>query len=136
MDHCCGLTMVARLQDVYSENSVFIQDVPVLYCPTCQNSFIAPEIELDYHLFAHNCATDGLRSASLADAAGDDKILGILERYPEDIRIRTSQRVVQEQIDSTLDLLNVAKHMDDKVWQQELLERLQMFIRLSGVNRL
>lgn len=133
MDHCCGLTMVARLQNVFTEGSVLMQDVPILFCPTCHHSLIAPEIEVDYQMFVHNCATDRVRSASLADAIGDEKILKILDLYPEDIRVKTGQRVVQEQIDSTLDLLNFAKQSGDDDWHRDLLERLKMFRDLSNL---
>ncbi|WP_018132579.1 hypothetical protein [Effusibacillus pohliae] len=135
MDHCCGLTMVARLQNVFTEGSVLMQDVPILFCPTCHHSVIAPEIELDYQIYAHHCATDGIRSASLPDAIGDERILQILDKYPEDIRVATGQRVVQEQIDMTLDLMNFAKQIDDQDWYQELVERLRMFRELSNVTR-
>ncbi|MFC4768767.1 hypothetical protein [Effusibacillus consociatus] len=134
MDHCCGLTMVARLQNVFTEGSVLMQDVPILFCPTCHNSLIAPEIEMDYQLYAHNCAADGVRSASLPDAIGEEKILDILDRYPEDIRVKTGQRVIREQIDSTLDLLNFAKQLGEHEWCQELLERLKLFRDLSNVQ--
>lgn len=134
MDNCCGLTMVARLQNVYTEGSVLVQDVPLLFCPTCQYSLIAPDIELDYQLFAHNCETDGVRSGSLTDAAGEDKILAVLEKYPEDERIHTGQRVIREQFDITLDLLNFAQSMQDLEWSRELVERLRMFRQLSDVK--
>jgi hypothetical protein len=134
MDHCCGLTMVARLQNVFTEESVLVQDVPILFCPTCHHSLIAPDIELDYQLFVHNCTTDGVRSGSLPDAAGDEKILRILDRYPDDMRVKTGQRVLPEQIDSTLDLLNLAKQTNDVEWYRELMERLKMFQALSKVQ--
>jgi YgiT-type zinc finger domain-containing protein len=126
MDICCGLTMVARLQSVYAEeDAVLIHDVPLLVCPTCHSSFIAPEIELDYLMFAHYCATDGVKAASLSHAIGEEKIFSILERYPEDLRCRKGVRVVSEQIDILLDLLNLAIQTKDAVWQEELKEKLQ-----------
>ncbi|BCJ85244.1 hypothetical protein skT53_02290 [Effusibacillus dendaii] len=127
--------MVARLQHIYTEGGVLIQDVPVLFCPTCLHTEIAPDIEMDFHLFAHNCETDRVRSASLSDAVGDEKILQILEKYPEDERIRSNQRVLPEQIDATLDLMITAKQQNDQAWYNELVERLQMFRSLLGVKR-
>jgi hypothetical protein len=127
MDICCGLTMVARLRSVYSEEeAVWIHDVPWLICPTCHSSLIAPDIELDYQMFAHHCATDGVKEASLADAIGEEKILAILERYPEDQRCLQGVRVIPEQIDFLLDLFNLAIRTNDKVWQAELKEKLQL----------
>lgn len=135
MDYCCGLTMVARLQNVYTEGSVLVQDVPMLFCPTCQHSIIAPDIELDYQMYVHNCETDGLRSGNLANVVSEEKILGILDKYPDDERVRTGQRVTQEQIDAALDLLHYAQQLQDNEWAYELLERLRLFKEVSSINR-
>lgn len=107
----------------------------MLYCPTCQSSVLAPQIELDYELFAHNCSSDGVRSASLADAVGDDKILQIIETYPEDNRVSSNKRVLSEQIDAILDQLIVAKSIQDDTWYQELLEQLKLLRSMDNINR-
>lgn len=135
MDYCCGLTMVGRLQNVYTEGSVLIQDVPILFCPTCQHSVIAPDIELDYQMYVHHCETDGVRSGRLSDVVSDEKLLAVLEQYPEDERIRTGQRVIPEQIDTVLDLLNYAQSINDHEWGNELRNRLLLFGELRDVKR-
>lgn len=136
MDVCCGLPMVARLQSVYSEeNAVLIHDVPLLVCPTCQSSTIAPCFELDYQMYAYNCGTDRLRTASLADAVGEERILAFLEKYPEDIRCHMGVRVIPEQIDILLDLLNLAIRSNDVLWQTELKKKL-LFLQTQMLKQL
>ncbi|MDB5083739.1 MAG: hypothetical protein JWN30_625 [Bacilli bacterium] len=129
MDICCGLTMVARLENVYSEGGVLIQDVPLLVCPTCRRSQISPDILFDYQMYAYYCETDGARSGSLSKAIGEEKILHQLEKYPEDIRIQQKIRVIPEQIDNTLDLMNLADLIGDDRWHQELVDRITHFSR-------
>lgn len=124
MDICCGLTMVARIENVYSEGGVLIRDVPLLVCPTCHQSQICPDVLFDYQMYSHYCETDGLRSTSLIDAIGEDRILQQLEKYPEDARIQTHKRVLPEQMDQTLDLINLSNLIGDTLWHEELLERM------------
>lgn len=128
MDLCCGMTMVSKLQSVYTEDGVLIHDVAILYCPTCQSSHIVPEIEMDYTLFAHNCETDGIKSASLSDVLGEEKLMAVLERYPEDERV-SGIRVTKDQIDGYLDLLILARSIEDSQWCAEINEQLESLLQ-------
>jgi len=131
-DFCCGLTMVGVMSSMYSEGGVLIHDVPMLVCPTCHQSHIAPDVELDYIMLSHNCETDRVKVSSLQEAIGSDKVHRVLKKYPEDERLRTGRRVLPEQIDSTLDMINIAKMTGDEAWHQELLNQLK---RLTSYTR-
>ncbi|KEO82911.1 hypothetical protein [Tumebacillus flagellatus] len=126
-DFCCGMTMVALLRSIYSEGGVLVHDVPMLVCPTCHKSHIVPDLEFDYIMLTHYCETDRVKVTSLRDAVGESKVADALSKYPEDERIRTGRRVVPQQIDSVLDLINVAKGMGDQTWHDELMEQLKKF---------
>lgn len=126
-DFCCGLTMIGLLRSIYSEGGVLVHDVPMLVCPTCHKSHIIPDLEFDYIMLTHYCETDRVKVTSLRDAIGETKITDALAKYPEDERIRTGRRVVPQQIDSVLDLINVAKGMGDEAWHAELLDQLKKF---------
>ncbi|WP_232463349.1 hypothetical protein [Tumebacillus avium] len=131
---CCGLTMNAIMRSVYSEGGVLIHDVPMLVCPTCHKSHLAPELELDFIMLAHHAETDGVKIASLQEAIGSDKIDRVLSAYPEDERHRTGRRVLPEQIDSLLDMINMAKSLGDETWHTELLAQLKQFTNWSNVR--
>jgi len=124
VDYCCGLTMVAELRTVYTEGGSIIHDVPFLFCPTCHRSIIAPDVDFDFTMYAHYCETDGLKVASLADVVVREKLLDILHVYAHDERVKNQKRVLPEQIDAVLDLLNVAKSLNDSEWHFELTNRL------------
>lgn len=133
-DFCCGLTMVGMMRSMYSEGGVLIHDVPMLVCPTCHKSHVAPDIEFDYIMLAHYCETDRVRVTSMKEAVGPDKIRDVLKKYPEDDRVRTGRRVLPEQIDSLLDMINVAKTLEDQSWHQELLDQLKTFTSYNRIK--
>ncbi|MGZ4106604.1 MAG: hypothetical protein ACXVOI_08465 [Tumebacillaceae bacterium] len=132
-DFCCGLTMVVMMRSIYSEGGVLVHDVPMLVCPTCHKSHIAPDVEFDYIMHTHNCETDRVKVTSLKEVIGPHKISEVQKKYPEDERTKTGRRVLPEQIDSILDLINVAKSIGDEEWHQELLTQLKTF---SGYQRI
>jgi len=132
-DFCCGLTMVAMMRSIYSEGGVLVHDVPMLVCPTCHKSHIAPDVEFDYIMHSHNCESDRVKVTSLKDVVGTGKIDTVLKRYPDDERIRSGRRVLPEQVDTLLDMINVAKSLEDEAWHQELLDQLKTF---SSYNRI
>ncbi|MGZ4032752.1 MAG: hypothetical protein ACXVPC_12130 [Tumebacillaceae bacterium] len=132
-DFCCGLTMVVMMRSIYSEGGVLVHDVPMLVCPTCHKSHIAPDVEFDYIMHTHNCETDRVKVTSLKEVIGAHKISEVQKKYPEDERTKTGRRVLPEQIDSILDLINVAKSIGDEEWHQELLTQLKTF---SGYQRI
>lgn len=133
-DFCCGLTMVAMIRSIYSEGGVMIHDVPMLVCPTCHKSHVAPDIEFDFIMHAHYCETDRVKVASLRDAIGDNKLQAVQKKYPDDERVRTGRRVLPQQVDSLLDLINVAKKLGDEEWHDELLTQLKTFSDYSRVR--
>lgn len=132
---CCGLSMIAIMRSVYSDGGVLIHDVPLLCCPTCHRSHLAPELELDFIMLAHHAETDGVKVASLQEAIGSEKIEQVLRTYPEDERHRSGRRVLPEQIDSLLDMINLAKSLDDQKWQSELVEQLKRFTAWSHARQ-
>ncbi|ADG06192.1 hypothetical protein [Kyrpidia tusciae] len=125
MDFCCGMTMVASLQNVYAEGPVFIHDVPVLTCPTCNRWHIAPAVSSDFAMIAHNCATDGLREANFRELVGEDRVKEVLDMYPPDERVLLDRRYIPDQVDALLDLINLARATGDNTWEEELKTRLK-----------
>lgn len=132
-DFCCGLTMVAMMRSIYSEGGVLVHDVPMLVCPTCHKSHIAPDVEFDYIMHSHNCESDRVKVTSLKDVVSAGQIDTVFKRYPDDERIRSGRRVLPEQVDILLDMINVAKSLEDEAWHQELLDQLKTF---SSYNRI
>jgi hypothetical protein len=130
MDLCCGLTMVGILKSVFTDGAVWIHDVPFLFCPTCEDLKLAPQFELDYVMHAHHCESDKVKSSNFADAVGPEKLLGFLDRYPEDVRMVENIRVTQEQIDMALDMILLLRDSENSEWLDEWRERLRFFQQL------
>jgi len=126
-DFCCGLTMVVLLRSIYSEGGVLVHDVPMLVCPTCHKSHIVPDVEFDYVMLSYYCETDRVKVTSLRDVIGTQKVEQLCRQYPEDDRLRTGRRVLPQQVDAVLDMINVAKRLEDEEWHQELLDQLKTF---------
>ncbi|MBX6396518.1 MAG: hypothetical protein IRY98_12625 [Alicyclobacillaceae bacterium] len=134
MDFCCGMTMVASLQNVYAEGSVIVHDVPVLVCPTCNKWHIAPAVSLDFTMIVHNCATDGVREANFRELVGEERIQEVLNAYPPDERVLFDQRYIPDQVDALLDLINLARACGDADWENELKARLKTITELPSVR--
>lgn len=126
--------MVGLMRSIYSEGGVLVHDVPMLVCPTCHKSHIAPDVEFDYIMLTHYCETDRVKVTSLKEAIGDPKIRDVMKKFPEDERVRTGRRVLPVQIDSVLDMINVAKNLGDEAWHDELMEQLKTFSSYTKIK--
>ncbi|MCY0875327.1 MAG: hypothetical protein OWT28_03480 [Firmicutes bacterium] len=136
MDFCCGTSMIGRLAPLHTEAGALITDVPFLFCHTCGQTVVAPDVLLDVTMFTHYCETDGVKSASLYDVVDKERIQGILYAYPEPVTDYTDFYVDAEQLDHMLDLWNFASSLDDQQWKSEIKEVLLALHKVRSRQRL
>src|ERR1700730_3564007 len=134
MDLCCGLTMIGILRNIFTEDSVHMQEVPFLVCPTCLQSKIAPPFEFDFSMYSYHCATDRVQYAVFSDAVGIDRITHFLDQYPIDERVSKGIRVTQQQIDPALDMILFLQSQGESEWLEEWKDKLRFFHQVMAAS--
>lgn len=126
MGFCCGASMLGTIGTVRHKQTL-IHDVPIYYCPICFSFKVHHEIRDEYEILAEYAHADQAEEVYLSDYVNIEQKESIfqdcieVDGHPID--------VLREQIDQALDLLAVAKSLQDEEWQKELLYRLTV---LSG----
>lgn len=101
-----------------------INEVPILYCPVCNRIDVHPAIEEEYEILAEYAHADHAPEVDFSDYVGKEAITEVFDNCTI-IDHGNMEEVMKQQIDSALDLLSVAKYIDDKEWEQSLKDRLK-----------
>ncbi len=104
-----------------------VHNVPLLFCPVCHRVEVHYKVENEYEILAEYAHGDGVSEIDFQDFVmeDDESIFGnCVNREDEDPLV-----IVQSQIDISLDLLSVAKHIGDEKWTEELKKRLAVMSR-------
>lgn len=99
-----------------------IHNVPILFCPVCHRIEVHYLIENEYEILAEYAHGDGASEVDFHDYVDEsDKALNenCVNHEEEDAVI-----IVQSQIDMSLDLLTIAKNIEDVEWEKQLKKRL------------
>ncbi|MGM1048520.1 hypothetical protein [Paenibacillus uliginis] len=121
MSFCCGASMVGS-KGTLKHYRTQVHNVPLLFCPVCHRVEVHYRVENEYEILAEYAHGDGADHVDFQDYVMEDE-----ETIFENVVNRESEddlEVVQSQIDMSLDLLAVAKWMQDEKWQSELKRRL------------
>lgn len=104
-----------------------VHNVPLLFCPVCHRVEVHYKVENEYEILAEYAHGDGVAEIDFQDFVmeDDDSIFGnCVNREDED-----PLAIVQSQIDISLDLMSVAKQINDEKWTEELKKRLAVMSR-------
>lgn len=122
MSFCCGASMIGA-SGTLRHFDCKIHNVPVVFCPVCHRVKVHHLIEEEYELLADFAHGDQAPVVDFLDFVEDHKASELFancvnydEQDPFD--------VVLNQIDMALDLMLVAKQLQDKEWEQQLIKRL------------
>ncbi|MCC3381734.1 hypothetical protein ACFQ5D_02320 [Paenibacillus farraposensis] len=121
MSYCCGASMVGT-KGTLKHYRTQVHNVPLLFCPVCRRIEVHYKVENEYEILAEYAHGDGATEIDFQDYVmeDDDTIFeNCVNRESED-----AFEIVKRQIDMSLDLLMVAKQMNDEKWQAELKRRL------------
>ncbi|WP_410769896.1 hypothetical protein [Fontibacillus sp. BL9] len=126
MSFCCGASMVGT-KGTLKHYRTQVHNVPLLFCPVCHRVEVHYKVENEYEVLAEYAHSDGLSEIDFQDfiMEDEDSIFGnCVNREDED-----PLDIVQSQIDMSLDLLTVAKQIEDSKWEDELKKRLAVMSR-------
>ncbi|MGQ8871318.1 hypothetical protein [Paenibacillus amylolyticus] len=121
MSYCCGASMVGT-KGTLKHYRTQVHNVPLLFCPVCHRVEVHYKVENEYEILAEYAHGDGASEIDFQDYVTEDEdaiFENCVNRESEDAMV-----IVQRQIDMSLDLLRLAKEMNDEKWESELKRRL------------
>jgi hypothetical protein len=122
MSFCCGAGMIGT-SGTLKHGKTYIHHVPLLLCPVCHRVEVHYLAEEEYDILAEYANGDGAHDVDFKDYVDLNEIDGLYENCinqdDED-----PDEVIRVQIDMALDLLSIAKHLNDEQWMEQLKKRL------------
>lgn len=122
MSFCCGAGMVGT-SGTLKHGISYIHQVPLLFCPVCHRIEVHHLVEEEYEILAEYANGDGAHDVNFHDYVDIKEKKDLYENCicrDED----EPEEVIRLQIDMALDLLSVAKYLQDEEWTQQLKKRL------------
>jgi hypothetical protein len=121
MSFCCGASMVGT-KGTLKHYRTQVHNVPLLFCPVCHRVEVHYKVENEYEILAEYAHGDGATDVDFQDYVMEDEE-AIFENVIN-IESEDPLAIVRNQIDMALDLLAVAKQIEDTKWERELKKRL------------
>lgn len=135
MSFCCGASMIGT-RGTLRHIRTRIQNVPLLFCPVCHRVEVHYLIEHEYEILAEYAHSDGAVDINFEDYVDVKHTSELYDNCVNDEE-EDPLSIIRNQIDMALDLLPVARSIQDSQWEEQLKTRLkvlsQRYTRL--VNR-
>lgn len=124
MSFCCGASMIGT-RGTLKHYRTQIHNVPLLFCPVCHHTEVHFLIENEYEILAEYAHGDGAAEVDFAEYVD---ISDHAQLYENCVNGENEEPhdVIRTQIDMALDLLIVAKQLEDTAWQEQLMKRLKV----------
>lgn len=134
MSFCCGANMIGSIGTVRHDTTI-VHNVPIMFCPVCNRTDVHPYVEAEYEILLEYAQGDKAREIDFSDFVSVDNKQDLFENCTMTDE-GTYGEVLKQQIDIALDLLGVAKQLDDQAWKEALKHRLlRLSERLRDYNR-
>lgn len=124
MSICCGASMLGTMGSLQHKKT-YIHQVPILYCPVCQSVEVHPKVKDDYEILADYALSDQAPEIFFDDYV-DLKDMSTIFADCIDVEEMPMMAILKAQIDHALDLLSVAKKLQDSEWKRDLIHRLHV----------
>jgi hypothetical protein len=124
MSFCCGASMIGTKGSLRHLRAL-IHNVPILFCPVCHRIEVHYLVEDEFEILAEYAQGDGAVEVDFADysdlSSKEHLFENCVNHEHED-----PMALVTNQIDMALDLLQIAKALDDAEWEYQLKNRLRV----------
>ncbi|HZG83901.1 hypothetical protein [Paenibacillus sp.] len=124
MSFCCGASMIGTKGSIRHLRTQ-IHNVPILFCPVCHRIEVHHLVEDEFEILAEYAQGDGATEVDFedySDAPATDALFENCVNQEDEEPLA----LVTHQIDMALDLLRVAKALDDVEWEHQLKNRLRV----------
>ncbi|MDA8353062.1 MAG: hypothetical protein M0Z65_07735 [Firmicutes bacterium] len=125
MGFCCGAGMVGGMGTIQYE-SVKVHHVPLQFCPVCHRMEVHPSVEREFELLLEFAQEDGARELNLGEQIGHSDAW---KESCSSLQDEEPETLLRNQIDTALDLMSVARHLEDHKWEAMLKHRLRVLSR-------
>lgn len=125
MSFCCGASMIGT-RGTLKHNETHIHNVPLLFCPVCHRTEVHFLVENEFEILAEFACGDGAREVDFADYVDVADQQWLYENCVNSAEFEEPMDVMRTQIDMALDLLTIARQMEDVIWQEQLKKRLKV----------
>lgn len=122
MSFCCGASKIGAVGAIRQEQ-VVVHHVPLLLCPVCHDVEIHHAVREEFDLLVDYARGDGAARVNFNEYVDDKNVAAMMENCIS-LEANRPEQLYREQIDNALDLLGVAKSLDDSEWEQALKKRL------------
>ncbi|MFD0870641.1 Uncharacterised protein [Chlamydia abortus] len=124
MSFCCGASMIGT-KGTLKHVRTHIHNVPILFCPVCHRVEVHHMVENEYEILAEYACSDGASEVDFIEYAD---VKDGPELFENCVNTENEEPIdiVRNQIDMALDLLTVAKQIQDEEWARQLKKRLQV----------
>lgn len=132
----CGATMNIRLRTVIFQNKVEIENVPIYSCEDCQRSEVFPPVKPELTGYIR---TLGPAPEETTVHFNDISELAHLMHKvtSKENRQQSIETIIDDRVNELLDLLLIAKSLDDTEWTADIRHRLkQITNQLTTAYRL
>lgn len=124
MSFCCGASMVGAIGTM-RQGKTAIHNLPMLFCPVCHQVEVHNAVTEEFDILMEYAEADAAREVDFAEYIDPSRLDEIFEncisRVSDD-----PQHIFEVQIDMALDLLNIAKQLQDAEWEWILKKRLKV----------
>ncbi|ODP28864.1 hypothetical protein PTI45_01840 [Paenibacillus nuruki] len=132
MSFCCGGSMIGT-KGTLKHFRTQVHNVPLLVCPVCERVEVHYKVESEYEILAEYAHGDGTPEIDFQDYVMEDE--ATMFENCVNMEEDDPMTMVQSQIDMGLDLLAVAKKINDEQWERDLKRRLAvMSLRRSRLQ--
>ncbi|MFM1653733.1 hypothetical protein ACI7RC_16690 [Brevibacillus sp. B_LB10_24] len=134
MSFCCGAGMLGSFGTVRHYKTL-VHNVPVMYCPVCNRLEVLPAIEGEFEILVEYAQGDNAPEVDFRDFVSIDNMPHLFDNCTMTDEGNYAE-VLKQQIDIALDLMGVAKDLDDSDWRDQLKARLtKLSQRLRQYNK-
>ncbi|PYI54423.1 hypothetical protein [Paenibacillus flagellatus] len=119
----CGATMHIRLRTVIFQNKVEIENVPIYSCDDCHRSEVFPPVKPELTGYIR---TLGPKPEPATVSFGDLSELAHLMQMAtsKEHQHRSVESIVEDRVNELLDLLLLARSLEDGAWAENVRHRL------------
>lgn len=126
----CGNPMRMKLRTVIYSGRVEIDNVPIFSCTTCSRSEVIPEVKPDLTGLISKLGAAPSKQTFLFNECNEWANLlveaGVDKKLPENLAVG---HLVEERVNTLLDLYLLAQSLEDQAWIDDLSKRLEQLSR-------
>ena len=124
----CGETLDIRLRTVIYSHTVEVDNVPIYSCSSCYHTQVLPEVKSDLtRLISELGRRPAKQRLNFIDC--NEWAYLIAKAADRDMMHISIQSIIVDRVDQLLDMLLLARSLNDNSWEKELTARLSQLTK-------